>query len=570
MSEIQRRIDEIRFRNSEVENHLIDSYRGGSIDRREFVRRGSVLGMSLGSLGFLASACGSGKKDSGGDGESSASSSDQLSAKVKPGGKVTVGINSPAGAIDPFKVADDGGVAVLAQASEYLVWSDSKLNAVPRLAVSWKPNADASEWTFKIRQGVKFHDGTPMTAEDVAESINRLADPKSGSQALSAFNGVIGKDSAKATDANTVVFSLDSPNGNFPYLLSSDNYNTVILPKTYNDNYEKNWTGTGPFKIDKFNQGESATFVKNPDYWDKGRQPNPDNTEIRFYAKEEARVFALQSGEIDAVVQFSAGDGRALLTDPNVQTVELLAATHRQVHMRTDRAPFRDKRTRQAMALLLDRQGMVQGLFQGKAKEGNDSPFSPLYKYTAKDVAQRQQDIAKAKQLLSDAGQSGGFTVELDTWDGFEIPDLAQLIQSNAKQAGINIQLEISDSSTYYGDAAYGKSRWLDSTMGITDYGHRGVVNVFLGAPLQSNGTWNSAHFRNPQYDKLVKDFTAQLDIPAQTRVAKQIQELLLDETPIMIPYFYDFLTGVRKGIGGVETTAMAHVQLTRAGKTIA
>ncbi|MBA3294900.1 MAG: ABC transporter substrate-binding protein [Geodermatophilaceae bacterium] len=570
MSEIQRRIDEIRFRNSEVENHLIDSYRGGSIDRREFVRRGSVLGMSLGSLGFLASACGSGKKDSGGDGESSASSSDQLSAKVKPGGKVTVGINSPAGAIDPFKVADDGGVAVLAQASEYLVWSDSKLNAVPRLAVSWKPNADASEWTFKIRQGVKFHDGTPMTAEDVAESINRLADPKSGSQALSAFNGVIGKDSAKATDANTVVFSLDSPNGNFPYLLSSDNYNTVILPKTYNDNYEKNWTGTGPFKIDMFNQGESATFVKNPDYWDKGRQPNPDNTEIRFYAKEEARVFALQSGEIDAVVQFSAGDGRALLTDPNVQTVELLAATHRQVHMRTDRAPFRDKRTRQAMALLLDRQGMVQGLFQGKAKEGNDSPFSPLYKYTAKDVAQRQQDIAKAKQLLSDAGQSGGFTVELDTWDGFEIPDLAQLIQSNAKQAGINIQLEISDSSTYYGDAAYGKSRWLDSTMGITDYGHRGVVNVFLGAPLQSNGTWNSAHFRNPQYDKLVKDFTAQLDIPAQTRVAKQIQELLLDETPIMIPYFYDFLTGVRKGIGGVETTAMAHVQLTRAGKTIA
>ena len=566
MDDVNRRVDEIRHRSSEMENHLIDTYRKGGIDRREFVRRGTVLGMSAGTIGFLASACGSGDKD-GGDG-GTAPSSDQQTAKVQKGGLVKAAINNPAGAIDPITVADDGSLAVLAQCGEYLVWSDAELNAVPRLAESWEPNADASVWTFKIRQGVKFHDGKDMTAEDVAASINRLADPDNASQALSAFTGYLTKDSAKATDAATVEFSLESPNGSFPYLLSSDNYHTIILPADYDGDYEKTMNGTGPFILEKFTQGQGATFRKNPEYWDPERQPNPDNTEIRFYGKEQARVLALQSGEVDVVTQFSVSGGRALLTDPNVQTVDVKASTHRQVHLRTDKEPFTDKRVRQAMGLVIDRTGLVDGLFKGRAQLGNDSPFAPVFKYTDTSVAQRQQDIEQAKQLLADAGMQDGFEVELTTWDGFEIPDLAQLIQNNAKEAGITVKLNITDAGTYYGDAVYGKSPWLDSTMGITDYGHRGIVNVFLSAPLLSDGTWNSAHFKNKEYDGLVKDFIAQSDIDQQKQRAKAIQELLLDETPLIIPYFYDFLTGVRKGISGVETTVMGHVQLTMAGKT--
>jgi peptide/nickel transport system substrate-binding protein len=566
MSEIQQRVDAIRHRSSEVENHLIDTYVAERINRREFVRRGSVLGMSMGTIGFLASACGSG--DKGGAGGKTTDAASQRAASVKPGGTVKVGINAPAAAIDPITVADDGGLAVLGQAGEYLVWSDAKLNAVPRLAESWEPNEDASVWTFKIRQGVKFHDGTPMSAEDVAASISRLADPKNASSALSAFAGVIGKDSAKVVDPQTVEFTLEAPNGNFPYLLSSDNYNTIILPKSYDGNFEKKMNGTGPFILEKYTQGQGATFTKNPDYWDPKRQPNPDRTELRFYKNEQARVLALQSGEVDGVVQFSVSGGRALLSDPNVETISARASAHRQVHMRTDKEPFTDKRVRQAMALVVDRKGLVDGLFKGQAQLGNDSPFAPVFKYTDTTVEQRQQDIEQAKQLLADAGKSDGFEVQLDTWDGFEIPDLAQLIQNSAKEAGITIKLNITDASTYYGDAVFGKSPWLDSTMGITDYGHRGIVNVFLGAPLLSKGTWNSAHFKNKDYDALVKDFTAQSDIDAQKTAARKIQEMLLDEVPIIIPYFYDFLTGVRKGFSGIETTAMALVELTGAGQT--
>ena len=138
-----------------------------------------------------------------------------------------------------------------------------------------------------------------------------------------------------------------------------------------------------------------------------------------------------------------------------------------------------------------------------------------------------------------------GFSVQLDTWDGFEIPDLAQLVKNNAQEIGVTINLRITDAATYYGDGVFGNSTWLDSVMGITDYGHRPVPNVYLTAALSGNpdiGVWNSAHFANDQYDQLVTEYVAALDLESQRGLAKQIQELLLEETPIIFPYFYYFL----------------------------
>ena len=158
-----------------------------------------------------------------------------------------------------------------------------------------------------------------------------------------------------------------------------------------------------------------------------------------------------------------------------------------------------------------------------------------------------------------------GFEVELTTEKYLEIPQYAQVIQNAVQAIGGNIKLNIMDQGAYYGDAVPGKSPWLDSTMGITDYGHRGVPNVFLQAPLLSTGTWNSAHFNNKEYDGLVASFVGALDLESQKETAGKIQRLLLDETPIIYGYFYDFLTATRKGVTGVEPTAMSHLFLQRA-----
>jgi peptide/nickel transport system substrate-binding protein len=232
--------------------------------------------------------------------------------------------------------------------------------------------------------------------------------------------------------------------------------------------------------------------------------------------------------------------------------------------MRTDKNPFKDPRVRRAIALCIDRDGLVKGLMKGRAQKGNDSPFAAAYPSTDPSVPQREKNIAEAKQLMEAAGMKG-FQVTLTTETYLEIPQYAQIIQNAVKEIGGDIKLNVLDQGAYYGDAVYGKSPWLDSDMGITDYGHRGVPNVFLSAPLRSDGTWNSAHFKNPAYDTLVSSYVAALDLESQKATAGKIETLLLDQTPIVFGYFYDFLVPTLKTVADVQPTAMGHVFLHKA-----
>src|SRR5215211_561221 len=560
--EIQRRVDAVRTQRSEIENHVIDEYRAGYIGRREFMRRGAVVGMSLPLLSFLATACGSGEKTESGSGGTPATQAD-----VTPGGTIKAGLQTPGSDLNPVVVNNQGALAVLGQSGEYLIYSDSKLKPVPRLAESWKPNRDASQWTFNIRQGVKFQDGKPMTAQDVAATFNLQSDPDTGGNALSAFTGVLSKGGAQAVDDKTVVFELEAPNGNFPFNTSSDNYNLIILPKGFDpEKWPKTFPGTGPWKLEKYTPDVGVNYTRNPDYWDKFLLTQKAGYEIKFYEKEEAAILGIQGDEVDVLAQFSPVNGKPLLTDANINVIELRASQHRQLHMRTDKEPFTDKRVRQAVALLINRDNIVKGLLEEKSDYGNDSPFAPVYPSTDKSVPQRKQDVEKAKALLAEAGKSN-LDLELRTWQVFEVPQYAQLIQNDLKAAGINVKLNITDAASYYGDAVFGKSPWLDSTMGLTEYGHRGVPNVFLNAPLKSDGTWNSAHFKNKEYDQLVTDYVSALDLQSQRAAAKKIQELLLDEVPIVFAYFYFYLTATKPSIAGVDVSAMGHCDVSQAGQ---
>jgi peptide/nickel transport system substrate-binding protein len=550
------RVDEVRRECSEVENHLIDELSAGKISRREFVRRGTVLGLSLPALSFIAAACG------GDDDDASATGATDTSAgEAQAGGTLRTALITPAGALDPLTVGDEGGLATLGQSGEYLAWSDDELMLQPRIAESWEPNEDGSVWTFAIRQGVTFHDGTPLSAEDVVATVEYHLGNESN--ALSALTGALSAGNTKVVDEATVEFTLDAPNGNFPYLVSSDNYNLIILPKTFTGNWEKTFIGTGPWKLETYTPDVGVTYTKNADYWDTDRIPLADKSEVKYYEDEQARVIALQGGEVDVVSNFSVAGGGALLDDPTYTIIELRASQHRKVHMRVDMDPFKDKRVRQAMALAIDRQALVDGLFGGRADLGNDSPFAPVFPSTDPTVPQREQDLDQAKQLLDAAG--GSFNVKLESWQGFEIPDLAVLLQNAWKEIGVTVDLQITDDAAYYGDFTYGGSRWLDSAFGITDWGHRGVPNVFLTSALGSKGPWNAPHFKNPAFDKLVADYIAAFDLDSQRAAAKQIQEMLLDETPAIFPYFYYHLAAT-KNVEGVEPTGMGHFDLSQAG----
>ena len=542
-------LDLMRRGRTAHENHLIDGLVAGRVSRREFMRHGSVLGLSLPFLAGVAAAAGF-------------SAMPSFARAATPGGTIRIAQTVPAAAIDPVKIADGGGITVVSQVAETLVLSGGDLTARPVLAESWSPNKDGTVWTFKLRQGVKFHNGKTMTADDVVASFDRIADPANGSNALSALSGVLSKGGTRKIDDHTVEFHLDAANGGFPYMVSTDNYNAVILPADYAGDFEQNMIGTGPFKLEKYTPKVGASFVRNPDYW--GEKALPDRIELSFYADYQPQILALQGGQIDIIQQIPVLQGVGLLNDPNFDIISTPSTAHQQVHMRTDLDPFKDKRVRRAIALCLDRPKLVQGLMKGRAKIGNDSPFAAVYPSTDPAVPQREKNIAEAKELMAAAGMTG-FETTLTTEKYLEIPDYAVLIQNAVKEIGGNIKVNVLDQGAYYGDAVYGKSPWLDSDMGITDYGHRGVPNVFLSAPLRSDGTWNSAHFKNAEYDTLVNSYIASLDLDSQRTSAGKIQNLLLDETPLLFTYFYDFLTATKKGATGVQPTAMSHLFMSQA-----
>ena len=560
-----KRLGQLREGQGEIANHIIDEFAAGRLSRRDFIRRGTVVGISVPLLGSILAACGS-------SGSSSSPSGGSSSAAGAPGAVIKAGIVTPTGAINPVTVADQGGLDMLGQTGEYLCLSTQTLTLKPVLATSWTPNSKADVWTFKIRQNVKFHNGQALTADDVVYTYQLHTNPKGEANALSAFGGVLTPAGVKKVDDFTVEFHLSAPNGNFPYLTSSDNYNMIILPKGYDPaKWQSTFLGTGPFKLGSYTPKSGATFTRNESYW--GKKALPSSTQFTFYDTQNPMILGLTGGTIDVVGQFAVAGAQELLTG-SYNIIKLKSSAHRQLSMRNDKAPFTDPRVRQAIALTLDRPAIVKALFQGFADVGNDSPFAPVYPSTNTSVAQRTKDIAKAKSLLAAAGHGSGFSTQLVTENFVEIPQYAQIVAQSAKEIGVNIGLKVESSSQYYGKATFGNSDWLDATMSLVDYGHRGVPNVFLTSPLETynaktgTGTWNAAHFANAQYDKLVAQFIASSDLGTQKTLAGQIETLLLAQTPIIFGYFYNYLTATTKGVTGVYPTAVGHLFLYDAAKS--
>jgi peptide/nickel transport system substrate-binding protein len=555
------RLDRLRATQGEVGNHIIDEFAAGRISRREFLRRGSVVGISLPILGAAISACGS-----------SGSPSPAPKASGKAGATIKAAIIVPSGSLNPVTVADQGGLDMLAQTGEYLCLSDQNLRLRPVLAESWQPNSTADVWTFKIRQGVKFHNGSPLTADDVVYTYKLQTNPKSSSSALSAFGGVLTPSGVKKVDDFTVAFHLASPNGNFPYLTSSDNYNMIILPKGYDPTkWESSFIGTGPFVMKSYTPKVGASFTRNGQYW--GTKALPAATQFAFYDTQTPQILALTGGSVDVVGQFSVAGGEQLLTG-TYNVSKLKSSAHRELSMRCDKPPFNDPRVRQAIALTLNRPQVVQALFKGFADVGNDSPFAPVFPSTDKSVAQRTQDISKAKALLAAAGHGSGFSAQLIGNDVQEISEYAQIVAQAAKAIGVTIKVKMENSTAYYGKATFGNSDWLDATMSLVDYGHRSVPNVFLTAPLQTinaktgTGSWNAAHFSDTHYNKLAQQYISASDPSTQRQIAGQIETLLLSQTPVIYGYFYNYLSAWSKSVSGVYPTAIGHIFLNNATKS--
>lgn len=566
----RRRLDQLRSGLSPLENAAIDSYAAGRVSRRDFVRYSLAMGVGMPVVGAIVAACGgsgpnAATASSSGAATGSISSTGAASAGPRKGGTLRIAIPKPSSAIDPVHTANQGAILLGYPSGEYLIRVGPDLNLNPVLANSWKPNADASVWTVKLKEGVHFQSGDPMTSKDVVATFVALSDPSNGSTALSAFNGILSPDGISAIDPLTVQFKLEQPVGSFPYLISSDNYSSFILPADYGGNYQSaGFPGTGRFKMESFDPDKGATFVRYDQYWNSSAPAYLDKLEYVYYADEQPMILALQGGQVDVVNQISVQNARSVLSDPNLNIISAHSAATRVVAMRVDEGPWTDKRVRQALALSIDRDALVKGLLEGRGEVGNDSPFAPTLRATDKSVAQRKQDLAKARQLLADAG-APSITAPFIVLNQQEIPAYAVLLQANAKQVGINLDIKLQDPGTYYGSGKFGSSPWLDATLNVTDYGHRSVPNVPLTAQFKTGGVWNTSHLSDSALDGLIDDFVKSIELEQQQQLAGKMEKMFLDLTPAIYGYFYDIMGVSTKKVAGIVSNCQSQLFLNEA-----
>jgi peptide/nickel transport system substrate-binding protein len=529
-------------------------------DRREFIRRATVFGLSVSAIGTVLAMAGCGSTTSGGGGP-------------KVGGRLKVAIiPPPAHTIEPHTFEDQGALETGSIAGEFLIRAAHGADLVPELATSWTPNTDASVWTVKLRSGVKFQSGQTFGADDVVTTFTRLVSKNTGSQALSAFQGVLDPSGIQKVDDLTVKFNLSSANASFPYLLSSTTYQAIILPKDYQlGTFTTTPQCTGGFKITSYTPGVGAKYDRFAGWW--GGQTPLDGVDVTYYTDAAAADSALLAGTIDLIGQIQLGTDRPLFNNPSVQIFSAHGATHREVAMRVDLDnPLKHAEVRMAIALTLDRPSIINTLFNNFADIGNDTPWAPLYPSTvgAPDVPQRAQDINKAKQLMSTAGFPNGFAITLTTEQTGEIPQLAQIIQSSVKQIGIDLTLNIMTATAYFGgkygngSGDWGNTPWLNTPINITDWGHRSVPNVYLTSAFEYSGVWNAAHYNNPAFDDVAKKYISAISLTDQKTYAKQGETILLQDTPVIFPYFYNYLAAGSKSVKGYFGDPLGSVYLSK------
>jgi peptide/nickel transport system substrate-binding protein len=556
--ETRRQIDEYRRNEAgPLENNVIDELVGGELDRQEFLRRATMFGLGAGTIGALLRYVG----------EADLAWGAPSPAAQKVGGTIRLGIPVFGASLEPYLLNEGPALAFSGIPGEYLTFTTPDGRVVPWLASSWRPNGEATVWTFQIRKGVKFHNGKTLTAKDVVASMKQYVGRKDSNAGLSPFFDAAG---VSARGQYTVVFRLKSPIGVFPYLLSQTTYQAIIQTAA-NAAKPGSWVaggmiGTGAFRLRRYVDKRSAELVRHNAYW--GGRPPLDGVRITFFQGSAPLVLALRAGQIDLAMQLSPQEGQPFRNNPKYNYYRLPTSSHRQVSMRTDVDPFKDARVRRAVALVINRPQQIQRVMLGAGEVGNDNPFWRGFASTDRSIKQRTQNLEQARALLRAAGAED-LKFTLTTWNFLDHTDHAASIQAYARQAGIEVGLEVMDVSKYYDSEPPGAdyattTPWLNRPATLTEYGARGVPNIYLTRCYMSTGDWNASHYKNPAFDSIARRYLAAAEIAAQRRATKEMATILLRDTPVITDYFIRYVTAGSSRVKNYVPEGISHMRLAK------
>jgi peptide/nickel transport system substrate-binding protein len=470
---------------------------------------------------------------------------DALSAA--PGGTLRVA-TQPIVNTDPIAISSDAEVLVANAVYDYLVDIDGQSNVVPRLATDWDISADGLTYTFQLADGVTWHDGSPFSAADVVWTFERLRNTADTPTADLYAN----ISSIAAAGDNEVIFTLAQPNAFFLYDLS-DNHALVLKEGT--EDAAANFNGTGPFKVESYSPEDRIELVANADYFIEG-QPMLDRVEIIFFNDDPAAVDALTGGQIDLVMRMPTSLFQTLQSTPGINTTSIPTNGFDLIRLRSDRAPGDDPRVMQALKLATDREAILNVVQLGFGALGNDTPIGPLYEaYYDPAITPPARDVDAARALLAEAGydEANPLVMTLHTPDTGGRPDLAAVLKEQWGQAGVQIDISVEPESVYYGEDG-----WLEVDLGLTGWGSRPYPQFYLDTMLVTDAKWNESHFSDPEFDELARTAGTTIDDAARVSAYREIQALLSERGPLLIPYYFAQFGAISDQFSGFELKAFA------------
>jgi len=526
---------------------LVDRLNEGRLERREFLRMSTLLGLSATAAYALAGIA-----------------EPIAPAEAATGGTVTFSMRV-AKIDNPAATDTDYCANIVRQVCDYLTRTTADNVTHPWLLESWKPSDDLKTWTLTLRRGIKWSNGDELVADHVIWNISRWLDEKTGSSILGLFSSFMmvsydtgTKDSAgKAVMGNkvwsdTAIQKVDDYtiqlNGKQAMLALPESlfhYPALILHPKENGVFGVGSIGTGAFTLTEFELQKKAVLTRRDGYW---RRPARLDQLVFIDNGDDpaAAIAALASGQVDGMYEASTLQYATLQKIPTVAVHQVTTAQTAIARMQQDKDPFKDPRVRKAMRLAVDSKKVLEISYLGLGAPGEHHHVAPIHPEYYKLPAMKR-NIAEAKKLLADAGVPNGFECTIfckkdPDWEAISV----QAMVNMWKEIGVTVNMNVLPSAQYW-------DHWTTEAFAYTPWTHRPLGTMVLDLAYRTGVPWNESHYANPRLDALLDKADATVDVARRKLIMKDIEELMQEEGPIVQPVWRAVFTGVNKRVKGFK-----------------